>query len=264
MGACHPLSNARYVFYKDDFMAIWQYIALFLTVLAGGGLALRLKKYNPANLRLVLAFSGAYLLGITILHLMPGVYLQADTLSGLWILGGFLIQLMLEQLSRGVEHGHIHARAHGGFSYSILLGLCLHAFIEGLPLNDYSSLHQLHHGPDHDDNHLFYGIVLHKAPAAFALAILLLWSKVRTPVIWLSLFVFAAISPLGAFIASLFTISVATLTNLVALVIGSFLHISTTILFEADDSHQHRIPWLKMLVILIGLGVALLTLYGHE
>ncbi|MDX1943144.1 MAG: ZIP family metal transporter [Saprospiraceae bacterium] len=241
-------------------MAIWQYIALFLTVLAGGGLALQLKKYNPANLRLVLSFSGSYILGISILHLMPGVYAQADTRAGLWILLGFFIQLLLEQLSKGIEHGHVHVHEHGRFAYSIMLGLCLHAFIEGLPLSNYTEFHQLHHGIGHDDNHLFYGIILHKAPAAFALAILLLWSKAKLSVIWISLTIFAAMSPLGAFIASLFKINLEIVTNLVALVIGSFLHISTTILFEADDSHQHRIAWKKMIVILAGLSIAILTL----
>ncbi len=241
-------------------MSIWQYAALFFIVLAGGGLALRLKKYDPSILRLVLAFSGSYVLGITILHLMPGVYTEADTHAGLWILLGFFIQLSLEQLSKGVEHGHVHVEKHGKFAYSVLLGLCLHAFIEGLPLHDYATFHQTHHGHGHDDDHLFYGIIIHKAPAAFALAILLLWSGTRTWMIWLNLTIFAAMSPLGALTASFLAIDMKMVGNLVALVIGSFLHISTTILFEADDSHQHRIPWRKMLVILAGLGIALLSL----
>lgn len=243
-------------------MQFWQYALLFLTVLAGGGIALRLKKYDPAYLKLVLSFSGAYILGISILHLMPSVYVDAGERIGLWILIGFFLQLILEQLTRGVEHGHVHlhATAKHNFALPILLGLCLHAFIEGLPLNDYGAFHQLHNGEDHSNNHLFYGIIIHKAPAAFALAILLLWSKVKHATIWLYLSIFASMSPFGAFLASLFSIDLETLTKLVALVIGSFLHISTTILFEADDGHQHKIPWRKMAVILAGLGIALLTL----
>lgn len=244
-------------------MYFWQYALLFLTVLAGGGIALRLKKYDPAHLKLVLSFSGAYILGISILHLMPGVYVDAGEQIGLWILGGFFLQLVLEQLTRGVEHGHVHlhdGHAKHNFALPIMLGLCLHAFIEGLPLHDYAAFHQLHHGQGHDDNHLFFGIIIHKAPAAFALAILLLWSKVKQSTIWIYLGIFAAMSPLGAFIASLFSINLDTVSKLVALVIGSFLHISTTILFEADDGHQHSIPWRKMAVILAGLGIAVLTL----
>jgi len=243
-------------------MAVWQYVVLFISVLAGGGLALQLKKYNPANLQLILSFSGSYILGISILHLMPGVFMQGDSNAGLWILLGFFIQLILEQLSKGVEHGHVHVHQHGKFAFSVMIGLCLHAFIEGLPLSNYSEFHQLHHGAGHNDDHLFYGIILHKLPASFALAILLLWSETKRLVIWLSLVTFAAMSPLGAFAASLFSLNIEMITNLVALVIGSFLHISTTILFEADDSHQHRISWRKLAVILAGVGIALLTLEG--
>ncbi len=242
-------------------MAAWQYAALFFTVLAGGGIALLTGKHNPANLRLVLSFSGAYVLGISLLHLMPSVYAEAGTNAGLWILLGFFIQLALEQLSKGIEHGHIHPHAASGFAYSIMLGLCLHAFIEGLPLHDYDEFYHAQHGAEHSANHLFYGIILHKAPAAFALAIVLLWSNVKRLFIWLNLVVFAAMSPLGAFTASLFTINLEVVGNLVAVVIGSFLHISTTILFEADDGRQHRIPWRKMLAIAGGLVIAMLTLY---
>jgi len=78
-------------------MAVWQYVVLFISVLAGGGLALQLKKYNPANLQLILSFSGSYILGISILHLMPGVFIHGDSNASLWILLGFFIQLMLEQ-----------------------------------------------------------------------------------------------------------------------------------------------------------------------
>lgn len=243
-------------------MQIWQYVLLFVTVLAGGGIALRLKKYNPAHLRLVLSFSGAYILGISILHLMPGVYNQEDSTVGLWILLGFFLQLILEQLTKGVEHGHVHVEGQPSryFALPIMVGLCVHAFIEGLPLNDYNEFHQLHHGVGHNDNHLFYGIIIHKAPAAFALAILMLWSHSKFITIWLYLIIFAIMSPLGAFTASLFVLNLTVVTKLVAVVIGSFLHISTTILFEADDKHQHQIPWRKMTAILAGLGIALLTL----
>lgn len=243
-------------------MQFWQYALLFLTVLAGGGIALRLKKYNPAYLKLVLSFTGAYILGISILHLLPSVFADGKESTGLWILSGFFLQLVLEQLTRGVEHGHMHSSVDSkhNFAMPIMLGLCLHAFIEGLPLNDYEYFHQAQHGYEHNDNHLFFGIIIHKAPAAFALAILLLWSKTKQNIIWLFLIIFASMSPLGALTASLFSVNLETVTKLVALVIGSFLHISTTILFEADDSHQHSIPWRKMAVILAGLGIAILTL----
>ena len=91
-------------------MPISEYIFLFATVFLGGGLAFYLYRRLPAwALPLVLAFSGAYLLGITAIHLMPGVFHELEARAGLWLLAGFFIQLLLEVLSQGVEHGHIHA-----------------------------------------------------------------------------------------------------------------------------------------------------------
>ena len=243
-------------------MSIWEYILLFLSVVLGGGLALLFKTYEKRVLSLVLSFSGSYLLGITVLHLMPGVFSHPETSIGMWVLVGFFIQLLLEQLSIGVEHGHIHAHKHASASFAIqvMLGLCLHAFLEGLPLSSYPDFHAHHHDAGHNHNHLLYGIILHKAPAAFALVILLMLSKFNRKVVILSLIIFASMSPLGALIMEYVQFSEELLTSLIAIVIGSFLHISTTILFEADDTHQHKVSWKKMLVILLGIGIALLTL----
>ena len=43
-----------------------------------------------------------------------------------------------------------------------------------------------------------------------------------------------------------------------ALVIGIFLHISTTILFESSE--EHRFNYYKLITILLGAGLALATL----
>lgn len=246
-------------------MSFWQYIFLFLSVLIGGGAALQIKKDKPGLLKLVLSFSGAYLLGITVLHLLPGVFAVHDHNIGLWILGGFFIQLLLERLSQGVEHGHIHAHhnASASFAMQIMLGLSLHAFMEGLPLSGYSEFHTHNHGAHGtgEDMHLFYGILLHKIPAAFALGLLLLRSNFKRRTIILCLTIFAIMSPLGAFVSSLLPINVEVLTILMAVVVGSFLHIATTILFEADDAHHHRISGQKLAAIIFGIGLSLLTMH---
>ena len=44
--------------------------------------------------------------------------------------------------------------------------------------------------------------------------------------------------------------------SIMAIVIGIFLHISTTILFESSE--QHRFNYLKFFVIVIGAGLAFL------
>jgi hypothetical protein len=64
-------------------------------------------------------------------------------------------------------------------------------------------------------------------------------------------------SPLGALTAGFFGFSGAQIANLLGFVIGSFLHISTTILFEADDTHQHRVSWRKLGVIILGVALSI-------
>ena len=239
-------------------MQPWQYALLFFSVLLGGGLALYLRRNYPRQLRLVLAFSGAYILGIAVLHLMPAVFADDRGTIGVWVLGGFFFQLLLDRLSRGVEHGHfhIHPEGHTSFGLQIMLGLCLHSFLEGMPLSGYTALP---HGGG-EANHLLYGIVLHKAPAAFALVVLLVQSRFSRNFVLGSLLFFAAMSPLGAYTTEALAPDRHTTQALMALVIGSFLHISTTILFESDDNRQHTISWVKLAIILAGLGLALLTL----
>ncbi len=243
-------------------MSVWQYLILFFSVILGGGVGLYLQRSNRTALQLVLSFSGAYILGITALHLMPTAFLEKNEQIGLWLLLGFFIQLLLEQLSWGVEHGHVHGHRHEklGFAVQVMAGLSLHAFLEGMPLSVYNDFHAIHHGHEHDSHHLLFAIILHKAPAAFALVVVLLVSGFSRNLVVICLVIFAAMSPLGAWVASGLALTTGLVAKLIAVVIGSFLHIATTILFEADDTHQHKISWKKLAVILAGLGMSILTI----
>lgn len=249
-------------------MTLWQYFILFFAVIFGGGVAFYFRRKSADYLSLILSFSGAYILGISVLHLLPAVFAGGNETIGLWILGGFFIQLILEQLSSGVEHGHIHEHKHGspGFALQIMLGLCIHAFMEGMPLGNYEEFHEVAHGHSHDSNHLLFGIVLHKAPAAFALVLLLLLSQFKNAFVLACLVIFALMSPLGAATAEYLYqagwLNPEYLKRIVAIVIGSFLHIATTILFEVDDSSHHQISWKKLLAIMIGIAFAIATM-GH-
>jgi len=243
-------------------MSLIEYTSLFSAVILGGGLAFYLGRYDKKVLQLVLSFSGAYILGITFLHLVPEAFHDANTFTGLWVMAGFLIQLFLEQFSGGIEHGHIHAHSHAGTSYAmtVMIGLCLHAFMEGMPLGISEIAHEhAHSHHHHNHNNLLLGIILHKAPAAFALVLLLLFSDYNKKLIWLLLVVFALMSPLGAFSTSLFTLDAPAQQAIIALVIGTFLHISTTIIFEMDNEDHHKISYRRMFAILVGIGLSVLT-----
>ena len=211
-------------------MEIWQYLVLFAAGASGGLLSLFHRGDNSEKwLHILVSFSGAYLLGVTVLHLLPDIYHFHFENTGLYILIGFFIQIILAQLSRGIEHGHIHVHENPrglGYVFSVFMALSVHSFLEGMPLVEDSVL-------GHKVNHFLFGIVFHKVPAAFALMAILLTSPLKRPVVYLLLFSFAAMSPLGAafsnLMASEMTFGPSTMGILFALVIGSFLHILSLI-----------------------------------
>jgi zinc transporter ZupT len=237
---------------------------LFLSPFMSGISVLSIKRDRSTFLKLILSFSGAYLFGLTILHLIPHVYADAsenmDTI-GLYILGGFLFQLLLEHFSQGVEHGHIHIKKEniGSFPIAIMLSLCLHAFLEGMPL--VSAQRQ----------HLVFGIAIHHIPAAFALGSLLLASQVSKRTLLIAIFVFAIMTPAG-FLTSQFISQHAVgdlaqyFDKIMAVVIGIFLHVSTTILFESGSADHHIFNKKKMIAVLLGIVLSLSSLIigGHD
>ena len=128
-----------------------------------------------------------------------------------------------------------------------------------MPLGNYENFHAHTHGHEPGHNHLLIGIILHKAPAAFALVLLLLMSEFSKKTVWICLFVFAIMSPLGGIIAEYAQFTFEMQQIVVAVVVGSFLHISTTIIFEADGG-SHKILGKKLMAIIGGMGMALFTL----
>jgi zinc and cadmium transporter len=237
-------------------MGIWELILLFISSMIGGLAIFLIKNDNSNRLKLVLSFSGAYLFSITILHLMPDVYKTGNPEIGLFILGGFLLQIVMEQFSEGIEHGHIHKHHHQHhiFPIGIMGSLCLHAFLEGMPLA------QKQH------NELVFGIALHHIPASFALGSVLIQNNLGKSKIIALLILFAVMSPLGYWLS--FEIGRGSIGNIdvyfdriMGVVIGIFLHISTTILFESSVDHKFNLK--KMVAVLLGIGIALIGFYLH-
>ena len=178
---------------------------------------------------------------------------------GLYILLGFLLQQVLDFMSSGIEHGHIHDHGSHGMGNSVwtlMIGLFLHAFLEGTLLSKQPMLAGHHHGSET----LLIGMILHKMPEAFALVAVLM-SRLNRMGIILLLVLFSLASPLGMvstdFLYDQQLIGRGTLNILFGLVAGGFLHISTIILFES--SPQHRFHLQKLLIILLASGIAILT-----
>ncbi|HEY0667710.1 MAG TPA: ZIP family metal transporter [Sphingobacteriaceae bacterium] len=237
-------------------MEYWKFIILFLSAFIGGTSIFLFKKDATQRLKLILSFSGAYLFAITVLHLIPEVYETGGKTIGLYVLGGFLLQILLEQFSEGIEHGHIHKHNHDHvvFPFGIMISLCLHAFLEGMPL------------AEGEHSELVFGIALHHIPASFALGSVLLQSRLNRNTIIILLGIFALMTPLGLLFtqglsAGFFGNITTYFSSIMGIVIGIFLHISTTILFESSVDHHFNMR--KMVAVLLGIGIALFGFFLH-
>ena len=104
-------------------------LLLFSAPIIGYLLVISISGINK-HLNLLLTFSGAYLISIVFLHILPEIYHSDAENIGLLILLGFFIQVLLDYLSKGIEHGHAHVSGTSPI-IGVLVGLYLHAFLEG-------------------------------------------------------------------------------------------------------------------------------------
>lgn len=233
------------------------FILLFLVTFSFSLSPLLISGKKKIWLSFLLSFSGAFLLGITLLHIIPELYENHDTsfVVGVFVMIGFFIQVILESYSKGIEHGHIHIHDFGKMPYGLFMALTLHAILEGGILNNVSL----------DNNiEIVFGILIHKIPVAFLLGLLLFSLKTNKILSFILLSIFAIATPFGGFITSqligisFFNVQIEVL--LTALATGSFLHVATTILFETSPEHQLKIN--KFVPALIGgmlaIGISLL------
>ena len=229
------------------------YIVLIVTVIGSGSLVFLFKQGDQRILKFLLAFSGAFLIGITFLKLIPEVFLKPSLFTGLFVLLGFLLQLMLELITEGAEHGHRHAHAENEkvSPFLLLIGLSIHSFLEGMPIVQGFDI-KLQHT-------LVIGVVIHNIPISLTLMSLFLHYGCSRSKAFIYLLVFALMTPLGSLFSNVlntsFAVSLDTYFNyILAVVIGIFLHVSTSILFETEENHRYNLQ--KFVTVLIGLGVA--------
>ena len=218
------------------------YILPLFSVLLGFGVALWLQPKEKKHLKLLLAFSGSFLLSLTIINLLPEVYEnQGVKQIGVFIMLGIIFQIVLEFFSQGAEHGHVHG--HGQIHkmpWSLFISLCLHALLEGFPIG--------HH---HD---LALGIAVHHFPIALILTLFFLKAGLSKNTLVLFMVGFALMTPLGTGLAATIPFLSAYYSEITAVVIGILLHISSTIIFESSEGHQFTIA--KITVIILGVLLA--------
>jgi zinc transporter ZupT len=229
---------------------------LFFAMPMIAGAAVRAGSPDQKWLRLLLGFSGAFLVSVVFLHMLPELYEEEGAMIGAWVLGGFLLQVVLEFFSQGIEHGHIHVHAHHGaravLPWLTLASLFLHSFAEGMPFADAAVAGNVP---------FLAGVLLHKVPMAIALATVLLKSGVPGSASWLMLVLFALGAPLGIAAGTLAGdwMDGHFLHRMLGLAIGMLLHIGTTIIFESAPDHRFNAARFAAVVV----GVVLAALAVH-
>ena len=210
------------------------YFLPFLAVLLGFAVVSLFKLSSQWYIKLLLSFSGAFLLALTVFVLITEVYHHEEHTHnfkhiGLFIIIGVLLQIVLEFFSHGAEHGHSQhtvAHQHTAFPLSLFISLSIHSILEGFPLS-------------HAHNHNLVNSGVGKWKTTFFLLF------------------FALMTPLGTFLSANVPQLGAYHTELSGIVIGIFLHISTVILFE--NAEGHRFNLLKFLTVCIGFAVGYLS-----
>ena len=106
---------------------IYCYLFIIMGIMIWGVIIPSKKKISPNVMQLTTTFGGAFLFAVCFLQLLPHLFephihshaelcnhhshcdINTFLKPGIWVLIGFLIQLFLETLTRGIEHGHNHA-----------------------------------------------------------------------------------------------------------------------------------------------------------
>ena len=86
-------------------MNVVVFFVLIFTVLGSGSLIFLFKPDDQRVLKFLLAFSGAFLIGITFLKLVPEVFSKPAMFTGVFVLLGFLLQLMLSSSQKVLSMG---------------------------------------------------------------------------------------------------------------------------------------------------------------
>ncbi len=220
------------------------YIALFLSVMTGILIGMRLPNEKGFAKKL-LVLSAGFLLTLCVTEMFPIIYTQGDSNIGIWVIVGVLIQIVLEYFSKGIEHGHSHISKESGVPLSMVIGLLIHSFLEGMPIGD-------HHSDIYIQN-LWIAVALHKLPIAILFAIAIKPLKIDIKVKYALFMLFAIATPLGMYIGEV--IPKDAMIVIYAINAGIFLHISSLIIFESNQNHSFNLQKLGLLLLGVALGL---------
>lgn len=224
-------------------------LILFIFPFLAGLLPLFIRQQNTKFINILLVVGGSYLLCACLYHLIPEAFsYQHNNIHtiGLFLLLGFLMQLILEQLSHGMEHGHGYKNLNSKlykYNTGLLISLSVHAFTESIPLA-YST----------NNIEIILGIAIHHIPIGILLTNYSVNQSCSKFLSILVVIIFSLASPLGYL--SGFVIINSSLSHIspfvTAFASGIMLYIATTVLFESSSS-EHIFNKASFLSIIAGI-----------
>ncbi|MCW3161197.1 ZIP family metal transporter [Chryseobacterium oryctis] len=230
-------------------------LLLILSVVVGVFLGKHFGKKEKLAKNLLILSAG-FLITICLNEVFPQVYAYEGSYNlGIFVIAGVLLQMILEALTKGFEHGHFHHHNdHSILPVALMVGLFVHAFIEGIPLAN----------EEHEFSPYLLGIVFHNLPISFILGAFLFNGKEKSrsssfPAL-LIIALFALASPMGMLLGNYFNPDLQ--PYFLAIVGGIFLHISSVIIFESNKNHN--IDWVKIGLVILGVALALVLHLFHE
>ena len=230
-------------------------IAITLLVIVVFAVVYFSAKHNAKLIKLLTSFSGGFLLAFMISSFLPDIYAHADVkYISLCILLGYLLQLILDYFSQGIEHGHVHShqKKERYFPWAVYLSLFIHSLLEGMPLFHSEAVGHIH------NSDYFLAVIFHKVPVVLVLSTMLLSTVKKKWMVFLAIGLFSISTLIGTLFSGLFfgSFGVAIMPYLQAVIAGIFLHISTTILYESSENHKFN--FMKLIIILLGFVLGFL------
>ncbi|MDR2122336.1 MAG: zinc permease [Flavobacteriaceae bacterium] len=227
------------------------YIILVFAVITGAIIAYFFQNNSKFSKRLLM-FSAGFLLAIIVLDMFPSLYSGKGMNAGIWIIIGVGLQLVLESLSKGIEHGHVHPHKHGinaVIPFSVMCGLFIHSFLEGTPI-EAQHIHHTHTGHEHaGHSNILWALSIHKVSESIVLATFLFSLNIKKIYTLSILFLFAISAPVGAYFGSF--LSFEFYFPVLGIVAGILLHISSVIIFESNE--KHNLNWQKLIFVFGGM-----------
>jgi len=206
-----------------------------------------------------LGFAGGAILGLVFLDIIPELFEEATSLGieihtlSIALLCGFLGMHILEKVSGFHEHGHGkdgHSHSGGGIAVGTL---SVHAFIDGLGIGAaYLVSNAL-------GTSIIFAFILHKFLDGMNIQAIAQASASKNRQLFLGVNIFVTV--LGVFLVTLFTLPVAVLLFLTALVGGVLIYISSSHILP--EAHECENSWKTIFATVCGVGIVFLLTQFH-